>query len=271
MKRRFLTILSVLVSALCLVAGLAACGDTGGGEPERDGQYLYTLNRGGKSYTVAAAEAGEMTGEVSIPSEYKGKPVTAIRESGFAGNELLTAVTIPASVTSIGEDAFANCTALQRVTLNSGSKLKTIEDEAFIRCSSLTDITLPSGLTTIGRSAFQECGLLTDMVLPNSVTELGENAFRTCFSLQSVTLSTGLKTIETETFFECGLIAITIPASVTKICKRAFMRCYHLESVTFQQPNGWTVDGYPIDLTENASWNANYFTSMYREEDWTRK
>ena len=292
MKRRIITMLSVLLSALCMTVALVACGDKGG-EAEQDGALLFTLNAGGKSYSVSAAEAREATGSVVIPASFKGKPVTAIGEDGFgwcdgltavtipnsvtsiewnafAGCEGLTSLEIPESVTTIGEDAFANCTALESVAFGKNSKLETIADEAFVRCNTLTTIALPNGLKSIGQRAFQECTVLSSIVLPNSVTALGEQAFLKCWNLQSVTLSTGLKTIEFETFSESGLKAITIPSGVTKIGERAFARCNNLESATFAQSNRWEARGDTIKVNENLSWNANYLTSDYVNEVWTR-
>ena len=291
-KKRIFSVLTSVGLALALLFTCVACGDKAG-ETVQDGDLLFTLNEGGKSYSVSAAEAGEASGNVEIPESFKGKPVTAIGENAFGGCDALTAVKIPnsvtsiqwnafanceglttleipASVTSIGEDAFANCTALESVSFGKNSNLITIADEAFVRCSALTQIALPSGLTGIGKRSFQECTQLPGIALPNSVTALGEQAFLKCGNLQSITLSAGLKTIELETFSESGLKEITIPSGVTKICERAFARCNNLERVTFALSNRWQARGDTIKVNENLSWNANYLTSAYVNEVWTR-
>ena len=76
----------------------------------------------------------------------------------------LTGVTIPSSVTSIGESTFTEC-------------------------SSLATVTIPNGVTGIGRNAFLRCSSLTSVTLPDSVTSVGTNAFRDCTSLASITFT----------------------------------------------------------------------------------
>ena len=73
----------------------------------------------------------------------------------------MTSLTIPSSVTEIGESAF-------------------------IGCSGLTSLTIPSGVTSIGNYAFAGCSGLTSLILPSSVTWIGDEAFRGCSSLTSI-------------------------------------------------------------------------------------
>ena len=64
----------------------------------------------------------------------------------------LTSVTIPDSVTSIGDSAFSNCTGLTSVTI--GDSVTSIGDSAFSDCTGLTSVTIPDSVTSIGESAF---------------------------------------------------------------------------------------------------------------------
>ena len=80
--------------------------------------------------------------------------VTTIKEYAFTNCTALTGVTIPKDVTTIGESAFQGCTALTSVTLPADAKLTTIEQGAFYACEMLTSITLPEGLQTIGGNVF---------------------------------------------------------------------------------------------------------------------
>ena len=146
---------------------------------------------------------------------------------------VLTSITIPDSVTSIGNYAFNG--------------------------SGLTSITIPDSVTSIGDYAFQTCKSLTSITIPDSVTSIGDGAFSGCSGLEEIkvaegnvnyhsagnclietaskTLILGCKTsivpadgsvisIGDYAFFDCsGLTSITIPDSVTSIGWGTFMQC----------------------------------------------
>ena len=186
-------------------------------------------------------------------------PLTTGADLYIDGN-LVTSVTLPDSVTSVGDYVFGGWKSLQSITLH--GNLKTIGRSSFEDCSGLTSVDLPEGLTTIGRYAFAKCALAS-VDIPNSVTTIGEYAFYDCGKLTSVTLPQGIKEIATGTFRNCGeLLSVEIPQSVTKLGGSAFFRCAKLQSVTIPQSvksigsdcfNGCsTLDGVqlPDDLTE---------------------
>ena len=112
-----------------------------------------------------------------------------ISDSAFYNYSTLTDITIPSSVTSIGERAFCRCSRLQTITFDSGSKLTSISTNVFADCSSLASITIPDGVTSIGESAFAVCSSLTNITIPSSVTSIGMIAFAACSSLQVVDLT----------------------------------------------------------------------------------
>ena len=99
------------------------------------------------------------------------------------GNER-TEFTIPDSVTTIGDCAFAACTSLTSVTIP--DSVTTIGDYAFRDCDSLTSVTIPDSVTTIGKYAFRDCNSLTSVTIPDSVTTIGKYAFAWCDSLTDV-------------------------------------------------------------------------------------
>ena len=112
-----------------------------------------------------------------------------------------TSVTIPDSVTEIGNNAFSYCT-------------------------SLTSITIPDSVTSIGSSAFSYCTSLTSITIPDSVTSIGYNAFEDCHSLTSVTIGNGVTSIGESAFIRCSsLTSITIPDSAIEIGDWAFSYC----------------------------------------------
>ena len=194
--------------------------------------------------------AKEYTGNVVIPSSvtYNGitYSVTSIGDNAFYDCTSLTSVTIPNSITSIGRSAFAHCSSLTSFTIP--NSVTSIGSYAFRGCSSLTSVTIPNSITSIGSSAFEECSSLTSFTIPNSVTSIGEWAFRGCSSLKSITIPNSVTSIEGYTFYGCSsLTSVTIPNSVTSIGSSAFEGCSSLTSITI--PNTvtsiewWAFDG----------------------------
>lgn len=122
--------------------------------------------------------------DVTIPSRYKGKPVTTIGHAAFF-NSAVTSVTIPDSVTSISDDAFVNCPQLTNISIP--NSVTYIGFFAFGSCTSLKSITLPSSLSSISGALFSGCSQLTTIHIPVSVTSIGNNAFADCPSLMTVT------------------------------------------------------------------------------------
>ena len=139
--------------------------------------------------------------------------VTSIGEAAFAECYSLTSVTIPNSVTSIGKYAFRNCKGLTEVTI--GNSVTSIGEYAFTFCTGLKSVTIPNSVTSIGEYAFWSCTGLTSMTIPNSVTSIGKAAFMECY----------------------GLTSITIPNSVTSLGDYVFYGCTGLTSLTSANPN----------------------------------
>ena len=123
--------------------------------------------------------------DVTIPSRYKGKPVTVIDHTAFYNNSAVTSVTIPDSVTAIPDDAFGFCSQLTNISIP--NSVTFIGFSAFNSCTSLKSITLPSSLSTIQSYAFYNCGNLKTIRIPVSVTSIGNCAFDVCPSLMTVT------------------------------------------------------------------------------------
>ena len=168
----------------------------------------------------------ELVTDLTIPNS-----VTTIGDYAFAWYSSLTSVTIPDSVTEIGGSAFSGCSSLVNVTI--GDSVTTIGSSAFGGCKSLTSITIPDSVTTIGEGAFSGCSRLISVTIPDSVTSIGNWAFRDCSSLTSVTIPDSVTTIGELAFFACSsLTSVTIGDSVTTIGDGAFYNCDSLTSVT---------------------------------------
>ncbi len=158
----------------------------------------------------------------------------------FFNCDELTSITIPNSVTNIGDGTFMGCKALTSVTIP--NSVVSIGNRAFERCTSLTSVIIPNSVKSIGYEAFLDCKALTSVTIPNSVVSIGNRAFVRCTSLSSVTIPNSVKSIGDGTFLGCeALTSVDISDSVTSIDDGAFYSCYNLTSVTI--PNGVTSIG----------------------------
>ena len=179
----------------------------------------YSLINNDTEYKVAC---GTFAGtKLIIPEYYQGKKVTAIANNGFYQKIELTSISLPSTITSIGDYAFSGCNKL------TGS------------------LTIPSGVTTIGAYAFSDCtGLDGTLTIPSSVTSIGESAFSGCYFLKgTLTIPSGVTSIEKNTFSGCkGFSALTIPSGVTSIGDRAFYQCYGFTG-SLDIPSGVTSIG----------------------------
>ena len=169
--------------------------------------------------------------------------------NAFCGCESLQSVTIPNSVTNIGDGAFRWCNSLQSITIP--NSVTSIGDYAFWLCKSLKSVTIPNSVTSIGDGAFILCESLQSVTISNSVTSIGNKAFFLCESLQSVTIPNSVKSIGNRAFCLCrSLQSITIPNSVTSIGDEAFIGCESLQSVT--------ISNSVTSIGDGAFWNCTH-------------
>ena len=140
--------------------------------------------------------------DVTIPSRYKGKPVTAINNAVFP-NSAVTSVTIPDSITSIPDAAFVNCSQLTNISIP--NSVTYIGFSAFSSCTSLKSITLPSSLSTIGNSAFAGCSKLSSISIPDSISSIPAMAFHSCTDLATVSIPNSVTSIGYQAFYNCKI------------------------------------------------------------------
>lgn len=157
--------------------------------------------------------------------------ITYIGVIAFAGCYNLKSVNIGADVTSIGNEAFVECTALSDIIIP--DNVQTIGNSAYWKCSNAKTLVIGSGVTSIGDAAFSECKSVTSIIIPDNVLTIGPHAFNWCDGATTLSIGTGVTIISNYAFNACGNITnVTIPDNVEAIHYGAFSDCLRLETVT---------------------------------------
>ena len=209
-------------------------------------------------------------GKIIIPSS-----VTEIRYAAFSNMTQITkhtrtvtdeenVITIPDTVTTLGNSLFSGCSNLETYEVPKamidakkindytyqGTKISSLEyipeeietigQYAFSNCSNITEISLPSNIKTISYAAFRNCTAVTKVTIPGTVKNIPSNAFDQNTNLVELTIQEGVKTIGYEAFINCSKIEeIKLPNSITSIGKWSFQYCTGLKRVEL-----------PCDITE---------------------
>ena len=238
---------------------------------------LADLGVGGNAIAASAASSGNCgdsgsnvtwllddNGTLTISGSGKIEDYRSdIDQPWYSNRSDITSVVIEPGVTSIGSQAFYECSNLTSITIPSG--LTSIGEQAFGNCTGLTSITIPSSVTSIGVNVFYNCTGLTDITvdsnnssfcsesgvlfnkdkttliyyplgkndssytIPDGVTVIEQYAFYCNSKLTSVTIPSGVTSIGEMAFRECsGLTSVIVPSSVTSIEYNAFWCCFNL-------------------------------------------
>jgi hypothetical protein len=163
----------------------------------------------------------------------------------FDGAELVacpasvTSVTIPASVTRLGNGAFMYCSALTSISIP--ANVVTIDEGAFSQCASLSDVTFEGdGIESIGEGAFSNCTQISDIALPQSITRIDATAFYNT-GLTGVTIPAGVTHIGAGAFAAPGLTAFTVSGGTNFKVENDMLLSYD-GTALLAYPNGKSGD-----------------------------
>ena len=173
--------------------------------------------------------------------------VSSLGDGVFSGCMSLTNVNLSGSMTTLPDNTFSGCTELRGVTIP--GSVTNIGAFAFFGCTNVNSMNIPSSVSNMGGSAFQECTGLTNITMP-SVAMIGDWTFFDCVSLQSPVLGNGLVSIGNGVFSYCvSFTNIDIPGSVTNIGFSAFGYCSNLTAfrVDARNPSYCSAGGALLD------------------------
>ena len=231
--------LESLAVVLCMVNAAAA---------NEFGVLTYLQSNGEITITRCSPGARDA---VAIPAAIYGVPVKRIASQAFYECIRVTSVTVPDSVTSIGDGAFAYCYAMTSVTLP--NSITSIGYATFASCQSLTSMTIPDSVTSIGQEAFRNCYGLANIAVPAGVTSIGYAAFNGCQGLTAIMVDAENSNYTSEngilfdklktTLIQCPISKVgvgyyAIPVGVVSIANSAFASCKSLTGITI--PSGVT-------------------------------
>jgi hypothetical protein len=164
--------------------------------------------------------------------------VTSIKAWAFEGRSDLQYLSIPWTITSIGEYAFIDCGSNITVNIadpecwcqmklgNEHASPLSSAGKVLVHDIETTTIDIPKTVTSIGKFTFYQCRKITSLNIPSSVKSIGSSAFEDCTGLTSLTLSEGLQFVGGSAFEGCtGLKSLIIPSTVNTIKMNAFRNC----------------------------------------------
>lgn len=196
------------------------------------------LSRGADLYVD-----NKLVTDVTIPDGVK-----SIGKYAFYGYSSLKSISFPSSIRNIGESAFSDCTNLDEVyatNIEDWCKIKFGDmlsnpiyyaRKIYIDGELATDITIPKGITKICDYAFVNSDTITNVVIPNSVISIGDSAFSDCYDLKNISIPNSVVNIGEGAFSYCSnLEKVEIPDGIKFIKNSTFVGCGNLTTIIIPQ------------------------------------
>ena len=174
----------------------------------------------------------------------------------FSGLKNVSKITVPASVTDIGNGAFAGCDALAVVAVNANNPSYSSVDGVLYNKQGDTLVCCPGGIIgnvyvikdnvkKVGAYAFYGSGTLESVEIASGVTEVGEGAFGGCLNLRAVTVADTVDVIGKSAFERCVFLSeLKMPSTLSTLGDKAFWGCVSLGAVDL--PEGLAAIGESV-------------------------
>lgn len=202
------------------------------------GASAQTFTVDGINYKVLDTDARTVSVEKNTPS-YTGEIVIPATVTNDNVDYTVTAITQSATA-STSDGAFANCSGVTSITLP--STITALGNYSFNNCSGLTSLTIPESVTTFGDGVFQNCTGLTSLTLPATAETMGKYMFKTCSKLPSLTIPEGITVINDDAIQGMGeLVNCTLPSTLQTMGNNNFKSCAKIPSIVI--PEGVTAIG----------------------------
>jgi putative cell wall-binding protein len=174
----------------------------------------YSLNGSEATITGYTGNSEELDIQSPITVNGKNYNVTAVGPNAFKGNKTIKNVTLPYTVTEVGDSAFYGATNLVRF---SGIDLTNVGKRAFMNCSSLIDFRYMERVTQLGDEAFANCSSITIIELPYSCNSIGTRCFYNCGNLKTAIIFGKNIAIGKDAFKNCeNLATVIFPTSTDR-------------------------------------------------------
>ena len=167
--------------------------------------------------------------------------IVAICDNAFSDFPNLMNITLPKSLSKIGNGVFQNCPKLTEIDL---TDIAVIGEKAFSGCTALQNVLFGKRITYLANAIFLGCTSLTEIILPENIAYIGCECFKDCTSLTAIKYD-GVMEIDNNAFENCGgFCNLALPKSLAHISPNAFSFCKLLDTVT--------VENRFIDIDETA-------------------
>lgn len=217
---------------------------------EYHGKPIITSRTDFAANTLPAyALAGTQIKNIKLPNN-----LLVIDEGAFL-SAAIESIVIPQSVTTIGNNALADCDNI--TTIEIPATLISLGEYAFMGCDNLQSVNMGNGITSIATATFKDCGKLSSITLPDMLSRIGSETFAGCRSLATIAFPGSLANIGDYAFYKSGIESLNLTdTSVNRIGSWAFAQCENLSQVILDDRISNLGEGVFFDCNNLTTYNT---------------